>query len=293
MELVTGRSGKPHITSQQVRQLQQGIFGENACILNTGSMLTPEVQSSNKIRIKDGALMFQGALFTVKVGVYDEVTINNGNQGMKRKDVIAVKYTYDSSRNIESGEWAVVQGTPAASNPAVPSMPVTDGDIQAGDAEVYCPVFVINLDGINVTGVDIIPPMMDAMSTINKYLSELRDKTLKTKNYIVEEGNNPNGKYRKWNDGTLEMWFDSNLTCAIDAKAGNIYQSIEFPVKYPVASKTSCRPVLSIGGGGAIWGNVYGSSDNFKSGFKYHVLAATSWGKASFTLSYYVRGTWK
>ena len=65
MELVTGRSGKPHITSQQVRQLQQGIFGANACILNTGSMLTPEVQSSNKIRIKDGALMFQGALFTV------------------------------------------------------------------------------------------------------------------------------------------------------------------------------------------------------------------------------------
>ena len=167
MELVTGRSGKPHITSQQVRQLQQGIFGANACILNTGSMLTPEVQSSNKIRIKDGALMFQGALFTVKVGGYDEVTINNGNQGMKRKDVIAVKYTYDSSRNIESGEWAVVQGTPAASNPAVPSMPVTDGDIQAGDAEVYCPVFVINLDGINVTGVDIIPPMMDDMSTIN------------------------------------------------------------------------------------------------------------------------------
>ena len=51
--------------------------------------------------------------------------------------------------------------------------------------------------------------------------------------------------------------------------------------------------VFVIGGGGAIWGNVYGSSDNFKSGFKYHVLAATSWGKASFTLSYYVRGTWK
>jgi len=177
MELVTGRSGKPHITSQQVRQLQQGIFGANACILNTGSMLTPEVQSSNKIRIKDGALMFQGALFTVKVGVYDEVTINNGNQGMKRKDVIAVKYTYDSSQNIESGEWAVVQGAPAASNPAVPSMPVTDGDIQAGDAEVYCPVFVINLDGINVTGVDIIPPMMDDMSTINKYLSELQVKS--------------------------------------------------------------------------------------------------------------------
>ena len=293
MELVTGRSGKPHITSQQVRQLQQGIFGANACILNTGSMLTPEVQSSNKIRIKDGALMFQGALFTVKVGGYDEVTINNGNQGMKRKDVIAVKYTYDSSRNIESGEWAVVQGTQAASNPAVPSMPVTDGDIQAGDAEVYCPVFVINLDGINVTGVDIIPPMMDDMSTINKYLSELSSDFTKIKNYIVEEGSNSNGKYRKWSDGTLEMWFNSPFTCAIGTKAGSIYTSGQFTLNFPVASKTKCNIVLTIGAGGAIWGKVYGSANGYKSSFSYHLLSAVTWNVASFDLSYYARGTWK
>ena len=293
MELVTGRSGKPHITSQQVRQLQQGIFGANACILNTGSMLTPEVQSSNKIRIKDGALMFQGALFTVKVGGYDEETINNGNQGMKRKDVIAVKYTYDSSRNIESGEWAVVQGTPAASNPAVPSMPVTDGDIQAGDAEVYCPVFVINLDGINVTGVDIIPPMMDDMSTINKYLSELSSDFTKIKNYIVEEGSNSNGKYRKWSDGTLEMWFNSPFTCAIGTKAGSIYTSGQFTLNFPVASKTKCNIVLTIGAGGAIWGKVYGSANGYKSSFSYHLLSAVTWNVASFDLSYYARGTWK
>lgn len=172
MELVTGRSGSPHITSQQDRQLHQGIFGDGAYILNTGNMLEPEVQSSNSIHIKDGALMFQGALFSVKAGTYDEVTINNGNQGMKRKDVIAVKYTYGSSQNIESGEWTVVQGTPVANNPVVPDMPVADGDIQAGDSEVYCPVFVVTLDGINVTGVDIIPEMMQDMSTINTYLPE-------------------------------------------------------------------------------------------------------------------------
>ena len=166
MELVTGRSGSPHITSQQDRQLHQGIFGDGAYILNTGNMLEPEVQSSNSIHIKDGALMFQGALFSVKVGTYDEVTINNGNQGMKRKDVIAVKYTYDSSQNIEAGEWTVVQGTPVASNPAVPDMPVADGDIQAGDSEVYCPVFVVTLDGINVTGVDVIPDVMDSISDL-------------------------------------------------------------------------------------------------------------------------------
>lgn len=155
MELVTGRAGSPHITAQQDRQKHQGIWGDGAYILATGNQLEPEVQSSNKILIKDGALMYQGALFSVKVGTTDEITINNGNQGMQRKDLVVARYTYDSSRNIESAEWVVIQGTPAASNPVAPTG--TDGDIQAGDSTVDCPFMVVHLNGINVTGVDIIP----------------------------------------------------------------------------------------------------------------------------------------
>lgn len=169
MELVTGRAGSPHITAQQDRQKHQGIWGDGAYILNTGNMLEPEVQSSNKILIKDGALMFQGALFSVKVGTTDEITINNGNQGMQRKDLVVARYKYDSSQNIESAEWVVIQGTPAASNPVAPSG--TDGDIQAGDATVDCPYMVVDLDGINVTGVDIIPEVAPDIPTLNASLS--------------------------------------------------------------------------------------------------------------------------
>lgn len=169
MELVTGRAGSPHITAQQDRQLHQGIWGEEAYILATGNQLEPEVQSSNKILIKDGALMFQGALFSVKVGTTDEITINNGNQGMQRKDLVVARYTYDSSQNIESAEWVVIQGEPAASNPVAPSG--KSGDIQAGDAVVDCPFMIVNLNGINVTGVDIIPEVVPDIPTINASLS--------------------------------------------------------------------------------------------------------------------------
>ena len=169
MELVTGRAGTPHITSQQHRQMHQGIWGEEAYILNTGNMLEPEVQSSNKILIKDGALMFQGALFSVKVGTTDEITINNGNQGMKRKDLVVVRYTYDQSQNIESAEWKVIQGAPAESNPVAPSG--TSGDIQVGDSAVDCPFMIVNLDGINVTGVDIIP---EKIQTIPELIGDLQ-----------------------------------------------------------------------------------------------------------------------
>lgn len=36
MELVTGRKGEAHVTSQQDRMLHQGVFGVEAYILNTG-----------------------------------------------------------------------------------------------------------------------------------------------------------------------------------------------------------------------------------------------------------------
>ncbi len=171
MELVTGRAGSPHITAQQDRQLHQGIWGEDAYILATGNQLEPQVQSSNKILIKDGALMFQGALFSVKVGTTDEITINNGNQGMQRKDLVVARYTFDSSQNIESAEWVVIQGEPVESDPVTPTG--TSGDIQAGDATVDCPFMIVNLDGINVTGVDIIPDIVPDIPTLNASLADM------------------------------------------------------------------------------------------------------------------------
>jgi len=175
MELVTGRAGSPHITSQQDRQKHQGIWGDGAYILATGNQLEPQVQSSNKILIKDGALMFQGALFSVKVGTTDEITINNGNQGMQRKDLVVARYTYNSAQQIESAEWVVIQGEPSASNPVAPSG--TSGDIQAGDATVDCPFMIVNLDGINVTGVDIIPEVAPDIHTINTSLADMLQPT--------------------------------------------------------------------------------------------------------------------
>lgn len=174
MELVTGRAGSPHITSQQDRQKHQGIWGTGAYILNTGNNLEAVVQSSNNIQIKDGALMSQGALFSVKVGTVDEVTIANGSQGMMRKDVIVARYTYNQGTNTENAEWAVVQGTPAASNPQIPQ--ITEGDIQAGDATVDTSVFIVTLDGINITSVDVVPELAPDIPEIMDKLNELNDK---------------------------------------------------------------------------------------------------------------------
>lgn len=165
MELVTGRKGVAHITSQQDRMKHQGMFGEGAYILKTGQMLEPQVQTSNEIRIRDGALMVQGALSCVKTNSYDSVTIQNGTQGMKRIDLICWQYTYDAEQDVESAEWVVIQGTPAESDPQQPSY--TDGDIQQGDSPVQVPIFAVELDGINVTGVTTLVQTAPSLEELN------------------------------------------------------------------------------------------------------------------------------
>lgn len=165
MELVTGRKGSAHITSQQDRMKHQGTWGSGAYILQTGQMLEPQVQSSNEIRIRDGALMVQGALGCVKVNTYDPVTIQNGTQGMKRIDLICWQYSYDAEQDVESAEWVVIQGTPAESDPQQPSY--TDGDIQLGDSLVQVPAFAVELDGINVTGVTTLLPTAPTLEELN------------------------------------------------------------------------------------------------------------------------------
>lgn len=169
MELVTGRKGVAHITSQQDRMKHQGTWGSGAYILQTGQMLEPQVQSSNEIRIPDGALMVQGALGCVKVNTYDPVTIQNGTQGMKRIDLICWQYTYDAEQDVESAEWVVIQGTPAESDPQQPAY--TDGDIQQGDSPVQVPVFAVELDGINVTGVTTLLPTAPTLEELNSKIS--------------------------------------------------------------------------------------------------------------------------
>ena len=171
MELVTGRKGSAHITSQQDRMKHQGTWGSGAYILQTGQMLEPQVQSSNEIRIRDGALMVQGALSTVKVNSYDPVTIQNGTQGMKRIDLICWQYTYDAEQDVESADWVVIQGTPAETDPQQPAY--TDGDIQQGDSPVQVPVFAVELDGINVTGVTTLLSTAPTLPELNEKLQDL------------------------------------------------------------------------------------------------------------------------
>ena len=113
------------------------------------------------------------------------------------------------------------------------------------------------------------------------------------KNIIVEEGSNSNGKYRKWSDGTLEMWGDFDRSAAITEKAGSLYASSPLSITYPLQSLTRPNINLTVTAGGAIWGHPWDSASGYLRDFSYQLLSAIQWPNASYHVSYYAKGTWK
>lgn len=151
MDIITGYTGSPHVTAEQDRDINIGIFGNESYVLQTGSQLTAEVSSNNEIKVRDGVIMHQGCAASIKKNTYDSLTITNGSQGMKRVDLIVARYSRDPSTNEESLTLKVIQGTPSENSPTVPGY--TTGDIQSGDLVADMPLYQVILNGLNITEV--------------------------------------------------------------------------------------------------------------------------------------------
>ena len=186
MKIVSGKTGTPHVTSEQFRQIIEGTVGQGSYILTSGENLEPELSSNNMLKIRGGMMSHHGNVSCVELNTYDEVTLTNGSQGVKRIDLVVNRYTRNDETGLEKNEWVVIIGTPDATNPKVPQH--TIGNLQNGDLIDDCPVFEVHYDGINVTEVKKLLPVMSNLDLLNGKLPC--------------EGES----YIKFPDGTLIQW---------------------------------------------------------------------------------------
>lgn len=165
MDIITGYTGTPHITAENDRDINIGIFGSKSYVLQTGTMLTAEISNNNEIKVRDGVIMHQGCAASIKKNTYDSVTINNGSQGMKRIDLIVARYEKQPETNVESLTLKVLQGTPEETSPQVPAH--TEGDIQAGDTVADMPLYEVEIDGLNITEIRKAFQTMEDLESVN------------------------------------------------------------------------------------------------------------------------------
>ena len=178
MDIITGYVGSPHVTAEQDRDINIGIFGAESYVLRTGSQLKAEVSSNNEIKIRDGVIMHQGCAASIKKNTYDSLTIVNGSQGMKRIDLVVARYSRNQSTKVESLTLKVIQGTPVTGTPSAPGY--TTGDIQAGDLVADMPLYQVVINGLNITAVKQVFNTVDTVAELNGKLEE--------KKYSISQG---------------------------------------------------------------------------------------------------------
>lgn len=151
MDINTAYRGTPHVTAENSADLNRGVVGAESYVLPVGMQFEAELVTNNLIKIRDGCGCMQGRQVSIKKGLSDEITVENGTQGEKRIDIITIRYEKDINTGIERVETILIKGTPSEDEATVPEH--IHGDIRAGDTTADWPIYEIKLDGISVVGV--------------------------------------------------------------------------------------------------------------------------------------------
>ena len=146
IELVDGKAGVAHISSEDKAIIHQAKFSKSDVVFDWGDAFKCSMSSSNRATIGTGCASIQGLDWHVTSA--ESVTISNGSQGMKRNDIICAHYHRDSKTGNELVELVVLKGSPNATAAADPTIP--SGKILSGAVDAYMPLWRIPLDGITV-----------------------------------------------------------------------------------------------------------------------------------------------
>lgn len=171
MKGITLHKGELHVSAGDAAAMHCGIFGGGSYVLQMGEQFRYELASNNAVKVYSGEGMINGRHFRIPPNEYTEFTIENGNQGVKRRDLLVVRYEIKED-GTESIVPLVLKGTPAL-NPADPAY--NRGDIYKGDTIVDYPLYRVTIDGISITAVEqlfiIIPSLANVWPVGSIYMS--------------------------------------------------------------------------------------------------------------------------
>ena len=241
----------------------RGIFGDNA-VLAIGEQCRYEIISSNLIRVYDGTYFLQGHQFKIPPNGYHDFTIENGNQGIERYDLIGFRYS-----NADGGSAIVVKDV----GETIPSQ----GDLWSGAESADGYLYRVKLVGLAIESVEQL-----------FYVFPAGDKT-----YIAEIGSNKEIRWIKYSDGTMEMWGCLSLPTANLAKTdGYLYYAAD-SVAFVYPEKFAETPVLQVttqNSGKAIWAMVESVTTSSASFWLYGVKKEVITGTK---VNWHACGRWK
>lgn len=148
--LITGYHGEPHVTAENDRGVNAGVFGSGRYVLSVGRQLFAEYIGNNTVRLYDGKLVDGGAVAGIPAGQYIDLTIPEAGQGMNRNDLIVFQYAQDAATQIETGSFVVLHGEETSGTASDPEL--TQADLLPGGAQLeQMPLWRVKVTGTTIS----------------------------------------------------------------------------------------------------------------------------------------------
>lgn len=160
----------PHIYAEDDAAIYESISGGDG-VYDIGEMLKATVLSNNNVRIGNGVLSVGGHIARIKYGDYEEMTIDNGESGKNRNDLIVARFSTTGFGGVDEFSLEVKKGvavTGAAKDPEVET-----GNLYEGETIREFPLHRVRLEGISIVAVDQLFAVRKTNEQLQKEVDEL------------------------------------------------------------------------------------------------------------------------
>lgn len=161
-----------HILAEDDAAIFQSMFGEDG-VLEIGQRMKATVISNNKVRVADGLVCIGGHIARTVYGDYTDLTIENGESGKNRNDLIIGTFSTTGAGGIDTMQLTVKKGAAgtAATDPAL-----TQGNLYTGSKLREVPLWRVKIEGLSITKVEQLFEIVPSIPTLKKELESLNGK---------------------------------------------------------------------------------------------------------------------
>lgn len=151
VNIVTGRRGEVHVTSDDDKARNAEAFGKGKFVLDVGKYFKTTVDG-RQVTLSDGMCMSYGTQMGIERDDTETVNIDAASFGYVRHDIIAMRYTRDLSQDLEQAEIVVIKGNAVQQNPQDPTC--VDGNILTGATLDETPLWRVVVSDTTITAIE-------------------------------------------------------------------------------------------------------------------------------------------
>jgi hypothetical protein len=268
------------ISASDLAAIFHGLIGESG-ILDQFNNLTCTKISDNSVQLDSGVYSLSGYLLHVQAGTAVTLTVDSGTAGQNRNDLVVAELVKNGGgAGIDSLAFKVIKGTSTSGTPVDPAL--TQQDVNSTGVTRQEALYRLKLVGVTLIAIETVA------STLNNIV------TLKDRAIVESGGNNAEGFYKKYGDGTMEAYGRKPIFLDVTTAYGSLYRTdVPLNINYPtgaVFDLTNCMPTVVISAKDAL---IQRYNDSTSTYFGVYAIKPTSVTNQSVTFEWVAKGRWK